>query len=96
MMGGIEDLWQSAGDGAFSPVGALRSDGDIDMDIDALMNAWFRERQDSIECRLYLEEAGRLLQKMVAVDTVPPGLRRRALCLLRAVHRSKRPGDDHA
>jgi hypothetical protein len=91
MMGRIEDLWESAGDGAFSPVGAIRSD--VDIDVDALMKAWFRERQDSIECRLYLEEARRLLQKLVGVDEVPPRLRKRAQCLLRAVRRSERPAD---
>jgi hypothetical protein len=86
----FEDLWESAGDGAFSPVGATRPDGDVD----ALMDAWLRERQDSIECRLYLEEMGRLMQRMMEVDLVPPDLRKRARCLLRAVRASQRDTGD--
>jgi hypothetical protein len=63
----------------------IRPDGDID----ALMDAWFRERQDNIECRLYLDEARRLLRRVVDVEKLPPELRKRALCLLRAVRASK-------
>src|ERR1700751_6035014 len=81
MVNRFEDLWKSAGDGAFSPVGTIQPD----CDTDALMDAWFRERQDSIECRLYLEEAQRLLRQVVMVGKVPPRLRKQAKTLLRAV-----------
>jgi hypothetical protein len=86
MIGRIEDLWESAGDGAFSPIGATRPEGDVD----ALMDAWLRERQVSIECRLYLEQMRRLVRRMMDVDKVPPELRKRARCLLRAVRESRR------
>jgi hypothetical protein len=86
----FEHLWESAGDGAFSPVGATRPDGDFD----ALMDAWLRERQDSIECRLYLKQMRQLIRRMMEVDRVPPELRKRARCLLRAVRASKRDASD--
>src|SRR4051794_23536959 len=56
----IENLWKSAaGDGALTPVGVARPESDFD----DLMDAWSRERQTSIECRLAMEEAGRLLRE---------------------------------
>jgi len=83
----FEDLWDSAGDGAFSPGRVARPDEDID----ALMDAWRRERQESTECRLYLEEMKRVLRKLIEVEKVPPRLRKRAKSLLRAVQ-DARPG----
>jgi len=82
----FEDLWQSAGDGAFSP-GTLVPPED---ESDALMDAWLRERQDSTECQLYLKEMGRVLRKLISVEEVPPQLRKRAKFLLRAVRESRR------
>ena len=77
----FEDLWQSASDGAFSPGCVVHP---VD-DVDELMDAWLRERQKSTECRLYLEEMRRVLRKLIAVEEVPPRLRKRAESLLRAV-----------
>ena len=54
----FEDLWDSASDGAFSPGCVARPDDEVD----ALMDAWLRERQESTECRLYLEEMRRVLR----------------------------------
>ena len=70
----FEDLWESAGDGASSPGSMVRAADDVD----ALMDAWRRERQESTECRLYLEQMRRVLRKMIDVEKVPPRLRRRA------------------
>jgi|ERR1700757_3544365 hypothetical protein len=82
MISRFEDLWESAaGDGALSPVGVARPE----CEFDALMDAWFRERQDCIECRLYLDEAGRLLRMILGEEAVPPRLRRRAKHLLLAI-----------
>jgi len=82
MTGRFDNLWESAaGDGALSPVGVARPE----CEFDALMDAWFRERQDCIECRLYLDEAGRLLRKVLDEETVPLRLRRRAKHLLLAI-----------
>jgi hypothetical protein len=86
----FEDLLESGGDGAFSPVGTTRPDTDID----ALMDAWRRERQDSVECRFYLERMGRLIQRMMEEDQVPPELRKRARCLLKAVRATRRDAGD--
>jgi len=82
MISRFEDLWESAaGDGALSPVGVARPD----CEFDALMDAWLQERQDCIECRLYLAEAGRLLRKILDEEAVPQRLRRRARNLLQAI-----------
>jgi len=77
----FEDLWESAGDGALTPIGLARPE----CEFDALMDAWFRERHESIECRLYLDEAGALLRQIIEEDEVPSRLRRRAKHLLRAI-----------
>jgi len=86
MISRFEDLWKSADDGGFSPVGVSRPD----LDVDALMDAWFRERQESIESRLYLKEARRLLRELLELEQVTPQLRKRARCLLQAVRDSER------
>jgi len=90
MMNRFENLWDSAaGDGALTPIGVARPE----CEFDDLMKAWTRERQDCIEYRLYLDEAGRLLREILAEDQVPQRLRRRVRNLLmavRAVHASER------
>jgi len=90
MTGRFENLWEAAaGDGASSPVGVARPE----CEFDALMDAWFRERQDCIESRLYLDEAWRLLRQIMREDQVPLPLRRRAkhlLLAIRAVRESER------
>ena len=92
----FENLWESAaGDGALSPVGIARPE----CEIDALMDAWLRERQDGIECRLYLEEAGRLLKRIVCEERMPRHLRQRVkhlLLAIRAIREAERatPADE--
>lgn len=82
----IENLWESAaGDGASTPVGVARPESDFD----ALMEAWSRERQASTECRLALDQAGRLLREILKEDRVPIGLRRRARRLVRVIRASR-------
>jgi len=96
MIDRLENLWKTAaGDGASIPVGMSRPD----CEFDALLDAWFRERQDSIECRLYLDEAGRLLRELLDTETMPAQLRRRGRTLLRAIRacqkaERKRRGDE--
>jgi hypothetical protein len=85
----FDDLWESAaGDGALTPVGLARAD----CDYDALMDAWLRERQDSIETRYYLDKALRLLRKMMVVDEMPDSLRKRARHLLEAIESGQAAG----
>jgi hypothetical protein len=97
MLSRFDNLWESAaGDGALTPVGVARPE----CEFDALMDAWFRERQDSIECRLYLDEAGRLLREIIGEERVPVRLRRRAKHMLLAIRASREseqgpsPGED--
>jgi len=78
----IENLWKSAaGDGALTPVGVARPESDFD----DLMDAWSRERQTSIECRLAMEEAGRLLREILDEARLPAHLRRRVKGLVQVI-----------
>jgi len=89
----FDDLWESAaGDGASTPVGVARPE----CNLDELMDAWFRERQENVECRLYLDEAGRLLRRILGEGGLPSRLRRQArhlLLAIRAVAETERGGD---
>jgi hypothetical protein len=92
MIGRFGNPWETAaGDGALSPVGIARPE----CDFDALMDAWSRERQDCIECRLHLDAAARLLRKILNEEAVPLRLRRRSkqlLLAIRAVHDAEGSG----
>ena len=91
MMGPFESQWDSAaGDGALTPVVFARPE----CEFDALMDAWFRERRDSIEFRLYLEEAERLLRQITGERAVPVRLRQRSRLLLRAIRAVQKPRTD--
>jgi len=91
MISRFENLWETAsGDGASTPVGVARPE----CEFDALMDAWFRERQDSIEWRLYLDEAGRLLRRILEEEQVPHRLRRRVRELLLAIRAIRDREDD--
>jgi len=94
MMSRFENLWESAaGDGAWSPVGFARPE----CEFDDLMRAWLRERQDCIEHRLYLDDAGRLLREILSEVDVSHPLRRRVRQLLQAIreiHGSERRSPD--
>jgi hypothetical protein len=86
MTGRLENLWKTAaGDGALTPIGTNRPE----FEFDALLDAWFRERQVSVECRLYLDEAGQLLRELVGQDTMSSQLRRRVKTLLLAIRALK-------
>jgi len=71
----------AAGDGAVTPIGVGRPESDSD----ALMDAWYRERQDNIEYRLYLDQARRLLRRLGELDEVPAHLRRQVRLLLQGI-----------
>jgi len=82
----IESLWESAaGDGALTPVGVPCPESDCN----ALLDAWSRERQASIECRLALEESGRLMRAILNEDCVPTRLRRRMKRLMYVIRTSR-------
>jgi len=91
MFSRFEKPWETAaGDGASTPVGVSPPA----CEVDALMDAWLRERHESVECRLYLDEAGRLLRRMLVEDGVPLRLRRRARHLLLAIRAIREAGHD--
>jgi hypothetical protein len=91
MMRQFEDLWKTAaGDGALSPMGAVRPE----IESEALMDAWFRERQDNIESQLRLNEASRLLRELMDLELIPEWLRGRTECLLWATQAGDEPGQE--
>lgn len=57
--------------------------------IDDLMDAWFRERQECIEMGLFLEEARHLLKRILTDDELTSSCRRQAVRLLLAIKASK-------
>jgi hypothetical protein len=82
MIGQLENLLKTTpGDGARTPLGAGRPE----FELDALLDAWFRERHDSVECQLCLDETWQLLLELVDQDRMTPSLRRRAKKLIRTI-----------
>jgi len=92
-MGNRIDLtWESyPHDGASAPHGAsaaLERD-----DYDELFRAWCEERHESIELGLCLDEAVRLLKRMLVDGEVTETSRRRARSLFRAIRNASGPKD---
>ncbi len=93
----FDDLWSSAAhDGASCPVGLSATRTDLSAEVDHLMDAWFHERTDRIECSLILDQAGRLLSALLADGPVSPKKRREACRVIRAIRRQLRdePGGE--
>jgi len=85
----FEELWQTAAhDGAFAPVGVSRPP--VTVDHSEVLNAWFAERQQTIELRLYLEQARSLLAQILADGALSRENRRRARLLLLAIRAAER------
>jgi hypothetical protein len=59
-------------------------------DIDLLMDAWFQERQQRIEIGFILDEAKRLLARIVEDGNVTPASQRKARRLLRVIKEAKK------
>jgi len=57
-------------------------------DIDELMEAWHRERQERIEVGLFLDEARALLRRILSEGDISPLSRRKARQLLLALEAS--------
>jgi len=70
-------------DGASAPV-AMPATHDPN-EQNELLRAWCQERHENIETKLYLEEALRVLRRMLAVGEVSVQTRRRAQRLIRAI-----------
>jgi hypothetical protein len=63
-------------------------------DIDQLMDAWYRERQERIEVGLFLDEARQLLRRMIIDGEITASSRRKVRRLLLAIESSKREPRD--
>jgi hypothetical protein len=95
----FDDLWgTAANDGASAPLGAFATyqPAETAADVDQLIEAWYRERSDRIECSLVLDEVGRLLSRMLAEGQVPAKRQKRAARLVRMIRELERDrGDGH-
>ena len=87
----LEDLWNSADDGASSPIGTLANRSESDFD--DLLDAWFLERRNSIEFEILLDESRRLIERLLAEAEVPTSGRRRARRLIRTIKQTIRAAE---
>ena len=91
----FDDLWSSAAhDGASCPIGVSGSyaspNADNAVDVDELLDAWFHERTDRIECSLILEQARKLLSGLLAEGTVSARKRGETCRVIRAIKKQLR------
>jgi hypothetical protein len=86
MMNRLEDLWQSADDGASSPIGPL--DVRRGAEFDDLLDAWYIERRNSVECEILLEQAKELIATLASEAEQSPSSSRKARRLVRAIDRT--------
>jgi hypothetical protein len=84
MINFYDDLFSSTGmDGASAPVALLKRHDDVELD--SLMDAWFKERRESIECGMFLDRAKRLLNDILGDENLTPRTRRKVRNLIRAI-----------
>jgi hypothetical protein len=86
----FDDLWVTAADdGASAPIGVYpaRAAAEADAEADQLIDAWFRERTGRIECSLVLDEARRMIVRLLTGDGITPARRRQAQRLMRSIRR---------
>lgn len=76
-------LLASPRDGASAAIGISRT-GDAD-EVDKLMDAWYRERQERIEAGLFLDQARLLLARIISQGRITTADRKRARRLLLAI-----------
>jgi hypothetical protein len=93
MTGRFEDLWDSADDGASCPAHVFATGTSSD-EVDHLIDAWFRERSDRIECSLLLDQARRLIVGLMAEGEMTPLRRRQAARFLRASRCAPNPSSN--
>jgi hypothetical protein len=87
----FEDLWsKAADDGASCPVGLSPAPNGAEVDL--LMDAWYRERTQRIEGSLLLDQAGQLLDRLMAEGEMTPRRRRQACRVIRAIRDLQRDG----
>jgi hypothetical protein len=84
----FDDLWNSADDGASTPIGPRTLQGDAEFD--GLLDAWYLERQHSIEFEILVDESRKMIQRLLAEADVSPESRRSARRLIRAINETLR------
>jgi hypothetical protein len=87
----LEDLWNSADDGASTPISPL--DLRTEAEFDELLDAWFLERRNSIEFEILLEESRKLIERLLSESDVSASARRRARRLIRAIKMTLRAAE---
>ena len=88
MMIRLEDLWKSADDGASTPIGPLQIR--TESECDDLLDAWFVERRNSIECEILLDHAKDLIARLLAEPSASPSRRKQGRQLIQAIDRALR------
>jgi hypothetical protein len=89
----FEDLWSSAAaDGASCPIGHMPTHASEESaaELDLLMDAWFRERSERIECSLVLDQARRLLRAIVDEGRISQDALRRTTRLIHSIDKVQR------
>jgi hypothetical protein len=87
----FEDLWvDAANDGASCPVGVSTSM--LGAELDQVTEAWFLERTQRIEGLLVLDQARRLLTKLLAEGQVSTRTRKKASSVCRAIKKLQSEG----
>jgi len=84
----LEDLWASADDGASSPVGPLSNRSEAEFD--ELLDAWYIERQNSIEFEMLLDQSCKLIKKLLLEGEVSIAGQKRARQLIKAIQHSRK------
>src|SRR3954451_6080400 len=82
----LEDLWQSADDGASAPLSPLMSRRESEFE--ELLDAWFLERRNSIECEILLDQSRKLIARLLSDGDVTDSGRKKAHRLIRAIDRT--------
>ena len=84
MIGHFNELLRvTADEGASATIGLSPSHSADE--IDDLLEAWFRERQERIETGLFLDEVQRLLKRIIREGRITPAIQRKATNLLLAI-----------
>jgi hypothetical protein len=87
----FEDLWNSADDGASSPIGPLGFHGEAEFD--GLLDAWYVERQHSIEFEILLDQSKKMIRRLLAEGDLSPESQRSARRLIRAITETLRTAE---
>jgi len=87
----FEDLWNSADDGASAPPSPLATRGEAEFE--ELLDAWFLERRNSIECEILLDQSRKLIARLISDGDVTESGRKKAHRLILAINRTLRTAE---